>query len=227
MRTETPLKLFSTAAMLLALGLTGTDASALPFSAVELSDGITTLVINDGDVDDMDARPGVIMVDESIGAFDLSFTVGLSNPFVGSLDLPIMQLTSVNATSTSAGDLSVKLTSTGLTGPVPTGFALLEVGGTTNGSIDFAAYVDDTDAPFGEGVLAASTPSFSGGSFSDTDSSLLPLTDPYSATIIANISHTGAGVTGFDAQLTIPEPGSAVLFGLGVAGLAARRRRRA
>jgi len=223
MKMNLPGKLFGAVALLSVVGLSAEQAQAA--TIIELSDGITTVAVTDGGAGDLSATPGVVVFSGAVGVFDVNVTTGLSYPLLGTLSQPRLDLNSVNVSSGGTGTLTVKLTTTDYTGPA-TGLATLDTGGTTNGTIEVSSYVDSTNAPFGTtdttGVLGvyADGP-FSGSTFSGTSVSA-----PYSATIVATITHDDpADVTSFDAEYNIvPEPASAALLGLGIFALARRRR---
>jgi len=90
--------------------------------------------------------------------------------------------------------------------------AKLEIGGTTQGTVDAAGFADDANAEFG-GAAFASVTGLGPGSFSFTGSGPVSLTDPFSLSISTKITHTAAGqITSFDALVsTVPEPGNIAL----------------
>lgn len=217
-------KSITTVALLSLVGMSAQQAQAA--TIIELSDGITTVSVTDGGIGDLSATPGVVVFSGAVGVFDVNVTTGLSYPLLGSLTAPKLDLNSVNVSSGGTGILTVKLTTTDYVGPVGSGAATLDAGGTTNGSIGIDSYVGLSNSPFETSVATGSLGVFSSGPFSGTDGSVTPLLAPYSATIIATIVHDDAAdVTSFDAEYNIvPEPASAALLGMGVLALARRRR---
>ncbi len=197
---------------------------------IELSDGIAPpVLVVDGGAGDLSAAAGVVVFSGSVGVFDVNVTTGLSFPLLGSSTAPVLELNSVNVSSSGVGTLTIKFTTTGYTGPLPTGTANLFAGGTTNGSASISSYIDLTDAPFGTGILTGIVSSPAPGDFSGNDSSVGLLSSPYSASIIATVVHNDPGdVTSFGAEYSIvPEPGSIALIAIGAGMLGYRRRRSA
>jgi hypothetical protein len=198
---------------------------------LRLNDGAgNTVEVTDGEVG-LDSNPlaGAITFIGSLGGgtvWTVNVTTGLSDPILGSPSSPHMDLNSVNVSSGGAGTLTIDLTDTDFTAsPGPAGFTM-RIGGTTAGTVNYTAWSDPGNAEFGLVDLINSTGPLGPGAFSATTSGLAAVDAAYSLTQRVVITHTGVGVTSFDAEL-IPEPATLALVGLGLAGLAARRRRNA
>lgn len=213
----------------LAMGLFGFSAAqAQPVSLLEITDGVNLLTSTDNSFGDDNPVLGAVTLSGAVGDFNVNVATGLSTPLSGSAELPKLDLSSVNLSGTGTGTLTIRFTTNNLTGPLPLGTSFLSAGGTTNGSVSVASYVDASNTIFGTATPTGSLTSGGSGDFSGNSTvSNIPLSGPYSATIIVTLTHDDIGdVSNFGAEYTIvPEPSSLALLGLG--GLALMRRRRA
>lgn len=205
-----------------------TTANALQ---IKLTDGTNTVIVADGDAADLWGTPtipdGVVVWTGTVGVFMINVTTGTSKPAIGSAAVPKLDLNSINVSAQAGGTLNVAVTDTGY-GPMATGLTGFDVqiGGTTEGSVLVDFYLDNTDAAFGTGTLLAQLGPFS-GAFSGSASAGGPSINPFSLTIDTTITHTGAQTTSFDAFIRpIPEPGTILLFGIGLLGLGIISRRK-
>jgi hypothetical protein len=210
---------------LLSFALVLTASPAQAALILRLTSGADSITITDGGVGDVNPNAGVITFIGSVGTFLLNVTTGTSTPSTASMDL-----NSVNVSSTSGGTLLIELTDTDF---LATGDGTLrgDVGGTTQGAVQFWAYKCESNEAFctsGSDAAIHLGP-FSSGPFSGSETDGHGPLDPYSMTLVAEIAHTGTQVTTFDFQVqNIPEPAILVLFGLGLGAMAwAGRRRRA
>jgi hypothetical protein len=194
--------------------------------ALKISDGTTTITVEDGGSGDANSAVGAVTYIGAIGNWYSNVSTGIvggTNPSF------VIDFNSIN-TSSSAGALTLQFSETGLTlggyGSIPMSGG---IGGTTTGTVSYALYADATNALFGHQQTVFSGGSLSGTpSFSQDNSGSADLTGSFSLTQWVQIAHTGAGSTSFDFQVDpIPEPGTLALLSLGLlgAGIVSRRRK--
>jgi hypothetical protein len=175
---------------------------------------------------DSNPAPGVVSYIGAVGInWTLNVTTGLSKPDLGSSTQPWMDLSSVNATSKGAGNLTIKFSDDNF-GPT-SGKLTSTIGGTTQGSVTMKTYTDAANTIFGQGALLTSQGAFGTGPFTSTKSLSFTGGLPYSLTEIATITHTKRAVTSFNEELRVPDAGiTLALLGSSLLGLAAFSRSR-
>ncbi|MCL4813309.1 MAG: PEP-CTERM sorting domain-containing protein [Vicinamibacteraceae bacterium] len=209
------------AAAIFALGTAQADAAY----ALRLSDGTTTISIDDNDANDANATVGAITYIGNLSGATINVTTGIGQPPLPGTP-PNMDLSSVNVNTNGPVTITIDFTQTdwALTAPVS---VKGNVGGTNNNNTaDFYAYYDDANGFFG-GTQFLSLGPFGNGAYSGTTSGTIAgVTSPYSISMRAILAFASAGSASFDYEL-IPEPASLLLVGVGLLGLGALRRRRA
>jgi hypothetical protein len=224
-RSRNILEMCFVASLWVCLVLSAPNAEAL---SIKLSDGDTTVTCADGDQCDQNVLAGAVTYLGSVGSWFLNVTTGLTYPVIGLPGIPILDLNSVNVSSSNPGTLTIALSQTGYSGPLDGSF-FLGVGGTTTGTVSFGAYLEQTNELFGMSTLLGYLGTYTGPVFSGAISvpSIIISPSLYSMTLVSNITHPSWGWTSFDYEGTLPEPATIILLGSGLIllGLLGRKRK--
>jgi hypothetical protein len=218
------MKFITTTVTVTALLMAGmTVANAIP--SVTLTDGINSVTVQDGDSNDRNPLPGVVTYLGSLGStWWLNVTTGISKPARGSASDVAMDLNSVDASSSGSGYLRILFSDNDFT---EQGSALALIGGTTTGSVEYSTWADPKNELFAEKSLLTGPSILGSGAFSGTYSGSVVPVDTYSLTMDVVITHNSAGVTSFDAALSVPEASSTVmLLGLSLTAMGCYTRSR-
>ncbi len=191
---------------------------------LKVSDGATTDTITDF------TDTGAVTFSGALGAFSYNVVTGTSTPLIGTVTQPTLDLNAVDITSRSGGgSLTFELTDTGYhSGPGVLQF-LDSVGGTLSGSgssYGVTTFMDCSNAAFGMGTKLTSQ-TFSGSAFSGSQNAYAnACSGNYSLTQLATLTLPGGAIFSGDSNLSVPEPSTIALFGVGLLGLGFSLRRK-
>jgi hypothetical protein len=218
-----------------AIGLAGTSKAEAAFVAAVCNDaacdGVGDVIVADGTGGDVDflfggAAAGIIVTGGTVGGYTFALQTSQTKPAFGSAAAPKINLAyNLNG----SGDIWLYAGDTGYTGQ---GTVTLTVNSTTSDQTTTGYALGGDDNGTGANGLNLSpvliTIGPTAGVFSTTAVDGPVGAAPYALAAGVKVSRTGTGASSGDATVTVPEPFSMALFGMGLfgAGLASRRRAR-
>ena len=214
---------------LIAVAVSG-SAFALP--TMKLSSGADSFIVTDndlvnddlvvGNVSDLNSDLGVLLFDGSVGAYDISINAGFTKPATADNFIDLL-FSALNTGPTGGDALTLEFSETGFTTLPVLDHFVSSIGGTTQGTVTFDTYVDDSNTLFGTGIALADM-SFGGPSFSDSQVDgpygAPDLVNPFSLTVVVTVTHDNVfeASTG-DANIeAVPEPNILALLGMTLLG---------
>jgi PEP-CTERM motif len=212
---------------------TSTKAEAAFFAAIcnDLAcSGGNDFIVQDNSAQDTIAATGAINFSVSAFGYTLLVNTSQSKPMIGSAGSPQLDLTfSATTAAGGGGDVFLFASDTDFTGAHA---FLLTVGGTNSGGSGIVTGrawggTNNTALAFSGANLLGTIGPLSGAVYSGSASgSITPIVTPYSLTIGVAVNRTTAGTTTGDLNLSVPEPATMTLFGLGLMGFGVASRRR-
>lgn len=196
-----------------ALVLVASPASALLIEISENED-FTGSVLSLGDTD----GDGSVALIGALGNWTTNLSGGASSTALPGNARPQLHLHSFNISGVAGGTLYIRLTDSGFSLSDPNYQFVTQFGGVTAGTVQFRSYLNDT--------LLSDSGTVGSGPFSAFGSGRgVASSQDFSLTILATITHQGSGMTSFNYEVKVPEPGTLGLLGLGLLGIGLSRRR--
>ena len=223
------------AAMALALIVgTSTRADAAFFAAVcnDLAcTGGDDIIVQDNMAGDTIPTAGAINFSVAAFGYSLLVNTSQSKPVIGSAASPQLDLTFTATNTAPAGNIFLFASDTDFSGAHSFSLTLGGTNSGGSGSVTGRAWGGTNNnnfpANFSAANLLGTIGPLSGTPFSGSASgSLIPTVTPYALTIGVQINRPTAGTTTGDLNLSVPEPATMALFGLGLFGFGAASRRR-
>jgi len=180
---------------------------------------------------------GIVDFNGGVGSWWVTVTEGSGSAALGTSALNMTSFNVSSFPSGGSGTLELGLSESDLTASsLPTLMSFFgQLNGTTDGSVEWEMWIDDTNSLFGLSQLVGSSTS-SGGPISGSFSQTRLVDGAFSMTLLVRVTHgDGPRTTSFDfdgsgsplllQQAVVPEPGTLALLGAGLLGAAGLRRR--
>jgi hypothetical protein len=203
-------------------------------AAIEISDGVHSIICQDNDPCDGNNNTGVILFSQGLDGWFVNVDTGVSKNVLGSANSPEMDLSYnvvYNPLAQVPGDgtLTISFTDTGFL-PTPAGF-FGSIGGTFGNEVTNVSFADFAGPSDGQFDLTDSicTQSFSKSPYGGACNGKYTGTSPYSLTetiTITDTDRTKGQSSGDHSLVEAPEPGTLLLMGVALAGLGFVSRRR-
>jgi hypothetical protein len=212
-------KIASAVALLAGLGVAQQAPAAVQMT---LTDGTTTIILDDNVGLDVNPLVGALTFVGTIGCFALNVSTAVGD--AQTVGFTGLDLNSINSANCAMADtLTISFSETGY---VAGGVFQGAIGGTLSGLDIFAEMFAGLNAFYDESNLIGSYTQTNDGAFAASFSnSVAGLPNPYSLTLVVELSGV-AGLASFDFEGKVPEPATIGLLGLSLAGLGVATRRR-
>jgi hypothetical protein len=189
-----------------------------------VSIGLQESGVNGGAITTVASSPGSVAYGgptSIYGTFTVNNVTGSGNPPLTSPQL--LNSSSINISSSTAGTLTVYVSETGIVAPAPTG-ALNFISGLTQNLITAGFSVQEQSFLDAGNTLYGLTTPLSSATFTAIATSTQTTAanagaGPYSLTAVYTITSNGAGSANSTINVSVPEPGSLTLFGTMLLGL--------